>query len=118
MKRLTEKVNGGFAVKGACADVDCGGKCEMCSVNSVIERLGYFEELYEQGRLLIKPEPLEATCGSCQHFVREKMGKSAGICDCRKRRNRYGNVIGDTLFVYESRKRCRDDYKEIVKDDR
>ena len=55
------------------------------------------------GRLIVKRKPIEATCGSCIHFHPEP-NRSSGPCDKRTLR-------GATLYVSQSRKACRDDYK-------
>lgn len=57
----------------------------------------------QQGRLVIKRKPITATCGTCVHFHPEP-NRSSGPCDKRTLR-------GAPLYVSQSRKACRDDYK-------
>ena len=71
------------------------------------ERLKEIVAAEKSGRLVIKPEPLDATCGSCIHFKREA-GTAHGNCDCRVDR-----ILRNPLYVTQGRTRCRDDYKKV-----
>ena len=75
------------------------------------ERLREIISAEKSGRVVIKPEPLTDTCGSCKHFQREK-GKASGICDCRTDSRRGWGFTNTALYVTQSRKRCRDDYEK------
>ena len=78
-------------------------------LNMPDERLTEIIEAEAEGRLAIKAKPLEETCGSCKHF-RRTTGNASGICDTRKRTDRWGGNKG-TLYVTRGRKRCKDDYE-------
>ena len=120
MDRLTEWSNGhGSLVKGAgytklARYEDTGMEPE--EISAILTtfpplRLNELVSAAKSGRLVIKPEPLDATCGNCVHFQRHP-GKASGTCDCRTVRPRGTWGLCDrTLYVTQSRKRCRDDYK-------
>ena len=124
MERLTERDKYGGALLKAgtfipdvidrlCEYEDIGFEPEELAAKVYLvadipeEKLSEIKEAMGTARLVIKPEPLLDTCGTCMHFQRE--GNTAhGHCDCRI--NKY---LGYPLYVVQSRKRCRDDYLSI-----
>ena len=82
-------------------------------LNMPEERLNEIIEAEIEGRLKIRAKPLEETCGSCKHYQHEA-GISTGLCDCRTVFDRRKGIqTGQTLYVTQSRKRCRDDYEPM-----
>ena len=85
-------------------EVLCGDKASFA-----LDRLRELVEADRDGRIIILPAALPATCGSCANF-RRTPGKRSGICSVRSlNRNRRGTELpsAGAFTPSQSRRACK-----------
>ena len=109
MSRLTKRNESGYAFFPACFQPTCEGfgcrKEECAFLTRVCEKLAYYEDLEQSGRLLVRPAAAWDSCGACVHFLPDKAGKTSGYCALSRARGKKG-------LRYQSTKACRKQFRE------